>query len=167
MVTPSTLFEEFGFNYIGPIDGHDLDTLIATLANIRQLKGPQFLHIVTRKGQGYKLAEEDPIAYHGPGKFDPAEGLKKAAPGKPTYSQIFGDWLCDMAKADERLVAVTPAMREGSGMVRYSEEFPAALLRRRHRRAARGDFRRRHGLRGPASRWWRSTPRSCSAATTS
>ena len=124
MVTPSTLFEEFGFNYIGPIDGHDLDTLLATLDNIKQLKGPQFLHIVTRKGQGYKLAEEDPIAYHGPGKFDPAEGLKKAAPGKPTYSQVFGDWLCDMAKADERVVAVTPAMREGSGMVRYSEEFP-------------------------------------------
>ena len=124
MVTPSTLFEEFGFNYIGPIDGHDLDTLIATLANIKLLKGPQFLHIVTRKGQGYKLAEDDPIAYHGPGKFDPAQGLQKAAPGKPTYSQVFGDWLCDMARADERLVAVTPAMREGSGMVRYSEEFP-------------------------------------------
>ena len=124
MVTPSTLFEEFGFNYIGPIDGHDLDTLLATLDNIRKLKGPQFLHIVTRKGQGYKLAEEDPIAYHGPGKFDPAEGLKQAASGKPTYSQVFGDWLCDMAKADPRLVAVTPAMREGSGMVRYSEEFP-------------------------------------------
>ncbi len=124
MVTPSTLFEEFGFNYIGPIDGHDLDALIPTLQNIRELKGPQFLHIVTRKGQGYKLAEEDPIAYHGPGKFNPAEGLKKSAPGKPTYSQIFGDWLCDMAKADARLVAVTPAMREGSGMVRYSEEFP-------------------------------------------
>jgi 1-deoxy-D-xylulose-5-phosphate synthase len=125
MVTPSTLFEEFGFNYIGPIDGHDLDTLVATLVNIKQLKGPQFLHIVTRKGQGYKLAEDDPIAYHGPGKFDPAQGLQKAAPGKPTYSQVFGDWLCDMARADERLVAVTPAMREGSGMVRYSEEFPA------------------------------------------
>jgi 1-deoxy-D-xylulose-5-phosphate synthase len=124
MVTPSTLFEEFGFNYIGPIDGHDLDTLIVTLANIRKLSGPQFLHVITRKGQGYKLAEEDPIAYHGPGKFNPAEGLKKAAPGKPTYSQVFGDWLCDMAKADARLVAVTPAMREGSGMVRYSEEFP-------------------------------------------
>jgi 1-deoxy-D-xylulose-5-phosphate synthase len=124
MVTPSTLFEEFGFNYIGPIDGHDLDTLIATLANIKLLKGPQFLHVVTRKGQGYKLAEDDPIAYHGPGKFDPAEGLQKAAPGKPTYSQVFGDWLCDMARADERLVAVTPAMREGSGMVRYSEQFP-------------------------------------------
>ncbi len=124
MVTPSTLFEEFGFNYIGPIDGHDLDTLIATLGNIKKLRGPQFLHIVTRKGQGYKLAEEDPIAYHGPGKFDPAEGLKQAAGGKPTYSQVFGDWLCDMARADERLIAITPAMREGSGMVRFSEEFP-------------------------------------------
>jgi 1-deoxy-D-xylulose-5-phosphate synthase len=124
MVTPGTLFEEFGFNYIGPIDGHDLDTLIATLSNIRKLRGPQFLHIVTRKGQGYKLAEEDPIAYHGPGRFDPAEGLKKAAGGKPTYSQVFGDWLCDMAKADERLIGITPAMREGSGMVRFSEEFP-------------------------------------------
>ncbi|MEO8719386.1 MAG: 1-deoxy-D-xylulose-5-phosphate synthase [Burkholderiales bacterium] len=125
MVTPSTLFEEFGFNYIGPIDGHDLDTLIATLTNIRKLKGPQFLHVVTRKGQGYKLAEDDPIAYHGPSKFDPAEGIKKAsAPAKPTYSQVFGDWLCDMAAADARLVAVTPAMREGSGMVAYSEKFP-------------------------------------------
>jgi 1-deoxy-D-xylulose-5-phosphate synthase len=124
LVTPSTLFEEFGFNYIGPIDGHDLDTLIATLANIRKLKGPQFLHIVTRKGQGYKLAEEDPIAYHGPGKFNPAEGLKKAAGGRPAYSQVFGDWLCDMAAADPRVVAVTPAMREGSGMVKYSEKFP-------------------------------------------
>jgi 1-deoxy-D-xylulose-5-phosphate synthase len=125
MVTPGTLFEEFGFNYIGPIDGHDLDTLVATLQNIKQLKGPQFLHIVTRKGQGYKLAEEDPIAYHGPGKFDPAEGIKKAAGGgKPAYSQVFGDWLCDMARQDKRLVAITPAMREGSGMVRFSEEFP-------------------------------------------
>ncbi len=125
MVTPSTLFEEFGFNYIGPIDGHDLDTLIATLANIQRLRGPQFLHIVTRKGQGYKLAEEDPITYHGPGKFDPAEGIKKAAGGgKPTYSQVFGDWLCDMAAQDQRLVAITPAMREGSGMVRYSEAYP-------------------------------------------
>ncbi|HVP08275.1 MAG TPA: 1-deoxy-D-xylulose-5-phosphate synthase [Burkholderiales bacterium] len=126
MVTPSTLFEEFGFNYIGPIDGHDLDTLITTLANIRKnLRGPQFLHVLTRKGHGYKLAEEDPITYHGPGKFDPAEGIKKTAGGgKPTYSQVFGDWLCDMARQDERLVAITPAMREGSGMVRFSEEFP-------------------------------------------
>jgi 1-deoxy-D-xylulose-5-phosphate synthase len=125
MVTPSTLFEEFGFNYIGPIDGHDLDALIPTLTNITKLRGPQFLHVITRKGQGYKLAEEDPITYHGPGRFDPAEGIKKASGGgKPTYSQVFGDWLCDMAKADERLVAITPAMREGSGMVRFSEEHP-------------------------------------------
>jgi 1-deoxy-D-xylulose-5-phosphate synthase len=125
MVTPSTLFEEFGFNYIGPIDGHDLDTLIPTLVNIKKLRGPQFLHILTRKGHGYKMAEEDPITYHGPGKFDPAEGIKKpASAGKPTYSQVFGDWLCDMARQDERLIAITPAMREGSGMVRYSEEFP-------------------------------------------
>jgi 1-deoxy-D-xylulose-5-phosphate synthase len=125
LVVPSTLFEEFGFNYIGPIDGHDLDSLIPTLKNITELKGPQFLHVVTKKGRGYKLAEDDPIAYHGPGKFDPAEGIKKvAAGGKPTYSQIFGDWLCDMARQDERLVAITPAMREGSGMVRFSQEFP-------------------------------------------
>ncbi|MBK8063738.1 MAG: 1-deoxy-D-xylulose-5-phosphate synthase [Betaproteobacteria bacterium] len=124
MVTPSTLFEEFGFNYIGPIDGHDLDALLPTLDNIRKLKGPQFLHVITRKGQGYKLAEDDPILYHGPGKFNPAEGIKKAAGAKPTYSQIFGDWLCETAAIDPRMVAVTPAMREGSGMVRYSELFP-------------------------------------------
>jgi 1-deoxy-D-xylulose-5-phosphate synthase len=124
MVTPSTLFEEFGFNYIGPIDGHDLDALIPTLANIKKLEGPQFLHVITRKGQGYKLAEEDPIAYHGPGKFNPAEGLQKSAAGKPTFSQVFGQWLCDMAERDPRLVAITPAMREGSGMVEYSERFP-------------------------------------------
>ena len=124
MVTPSTLFEEFGFNYIGPVDGHDLDALIPTLANIKKLKGPQFLHVVTRKGQGYKLAEEDPIAYHGPGKFDPALGLKKSSGGSPSYSQVFGDWLCDMAALDPRLVAITPAMREGSGLVKYSEMFP-------------------------------------------
>jgi len=124
MVTPSTLFEEFGFNYIGPIDGHDLDALIPTLDNIKKLSGPQFLHIVTRKGQGYKLAEDDPIAYHGPGKFNPAEGLKSVAGGRPTYSQIFGQWLCDMAEREPRLVAVTPAMREGSGMVKFSERFP-------------------------------------------
>ena len=124
MVTPSTLFEEFGFNYIGPIDGHDLDALIPTLVNISKLKGPQFLHVITRKGQGYKLAEDDPIAYHGPGKFDPAEGIKKSSGGRPGYNQVFGDWLCDMAELDPRLVAITPAMREGSGMVRYSELFP-------------------------------------------
>src|SRR5690242_7365732 len=124
MVTPSTLFEEFGFNYIGPIDGHDLDALIPTLQNIRKLQGPQFLHVITRKGQGYKLAEDDPIAYHGPGKFNPAEGLKSVVGAKPTYSQIFGDWLCDMAARDPRVVGITPAMREGSGMVRYSELYP-------------------------------------------
>jgi 1-deoxy-D-xylulose-5-phosphate synthase len=124
MVTPSTLFEEFGFNYIGPIDGHDLDALIPTLQNIKKLKGPQFLHVITRKGQGYKLAEEDPIAYHGPGKFNPAEGLKSSTGTKPTYSQIFGDWLCDMAEMDARVVGITPAMREGSGMVKYSELYP-------------------------------------------
>jgi 1-deoxy-D-xylulose-5-phosphate synthase len=124
MVTPSTLFEEFGFNYIGPIDGHDLDALIPTLANIKKLEGPQFLHVITRKGQGYKLAEEDPIAYHGPGKFNPAEGLQKSAAGKPTFSQVFGQWLCEMAERDPRLVAITPAMREGSGLVEYSERFP-------------------------------------------
>jgi 1-deoxy-D-xylulose-5-phosphate synthase len=124
MVTPSTLFEEFGFNYIGPIDGHDLDALIPTLTNIKKLSGPQFLHIVTRKGQGYKLAEDDPIAYHGPSKFDPSIGIKAAAPSRATYSQVFGDWLCDMATRDPRLVAITPAMREGSGMVAYSERFP-------------------------------------------
>jgi 1-deoxy-D-xylulose-5-phosphate synthase len=124
MVTPSTLFEEFGFNYIGPIDGHDLDALIPTLMNIRKLKGPQFLHVVTRKGQGYKLAEDDPVSYHGPGKFDPAEGLKSATGAKPTYSQVFGEWLCDIAAQDPRVVGITPAMREGSGMVQYSERFP-------------------------------------------
>jgi 1-deoxy-D-xylulose-5-phosphate synthase len=124
MVTPSTLFEEFGFNYIGPIDGHDLDALIPTLTNIKKLSGPQFLHIITRKGQGYKLAEEDPIAYHGPSKFDPSIGIRAPAASRPTYSQVFGDWLCDMAARDPRLVAITPAMREGSGMVAYSERFP-------------------------------------------
>ena len=124
MVTPSTLFEEFGFNYLGPIDGHDLDALVPTLQNIKKLKGPQFLHVVTRKGQGYKLAEDDPIAYHGPGKFNPAEGLQKVTGARPTYSQIFGQWLCDTAVREPRLVAITPAMREGSGMVEYSERFP-------------------------------------------
>ena len=168
MVTPSTLFEEFGFNYIGPIDGHDLDALIPTLDNIKKLKGPQFLHVVTRKGQGYKLAEDDPIAYHGPGKFDPAEGLQEGRRGgKPTYSQVFGDWLCDMAARDPRLVGdhAGDARRLGHGRVLGA--LPRALLRRRHRRAARGDLRRRPGVRGHASRWWRSTRPSCSAATTS
>ena len=125
MVVPATMFEEFGFNYIGPIDGHDLESLIPTLQNIKQLKGPQFLHVVTKKGQGYKLAEADPILYHGPGKFNPAEGIKPAAtPAKKTYTQVFGEWLCDMAAADEKLVGITPAMREGSGMVEFEQRFP-------------------------------------------
>jgi 1-deoxy-D-xylulose-5-phosphate synthase len=125
MVVPATLFEKFGFNYIGPIDGHDLDSLIPTLENIKHLKGPQFLHVVTKKGQGYKLAEADPISYHGPGKFDPAVGLQKpATPPKTTFTQVFGQWLCDMAEKDPRLVGITPAMREGSGMVEFEKKFP-------------------------------------------
>ncbi|RDI25057.1 1-deoxy-D-xylulose-5-phosphate synthase [Pseudacidovorax intermedius] len=125
MVVPATLFEKFGFNYIGPIDGHDLDSLIPTLENLKQLKGPQFLHVVTRKGQGYKLAEADPVAYHGPGKFDPSIGLvKPAAAPKKTFTQVFGQWLCDMAAKDGRLVGITPAMREGSGLVEFEQKFP-------------------------------------------
>lgn len=129
MVVPATLFEKFGFNYIGPIDGHDLDSLIPTLENIRHLletdSGPQFLHVVTKKGQGYKLAENDPVAYHGPGTFDPAVGIvKPAAAPKTTFTQVFGQWLCDMAATDERLVGITPAMREGSGMVEFERRFP-------------------------------------------
>ena len=129
MVVPATLFENFGFNYIGPIDGHDLESLIPTMENIRHLlasgAGPQFLHVVTRKGQGYKLAEADPIAYHGPGKFDPSMGLQKSStPAKQTFTQVFGRWLCDMAEHDPRLVGITPAMREGSGMVEFHRRFP-------------------------------------------
>ena len=127
MINPGTLFEEFGFHYYGPIDGHDLDALIPTLQNLKQLPGPRFLHIVTRKGQGYKLAEEDPILYHGVTQFETTQGLGKAkAKGASglTYTQVFGDWLCDMAAADPKLVAITPAMREGSGMVAYAERYP-------------------------------------------
>jgi 1-deoxy-D-xylulose-5-phosphate synthase len=125
MVIPGTLFEEFGFNYIGPIDGHDLDALIPTLKNISELPGPQFLHVVTKKGQGYKLAEADPVLYHGVSKFKPDDGIVGGKPGsKPTYTQIFGDWLCDMAERDPRVVGITPAMREGSGLVRFSELHP-------------------------------------------
>ena len=125
MVLPGTLFEEMGLNFIGPIDGHDLPTLISTLSNIRDLKGPQFLHIVTRKGKGYEPAEADPITWHGPGPFDAATGVlhKKPAPG-PSYSKIFGDWLCDIAEQDERVIGITPAMREGSGMVEFEKRFP-------------------------------------------
>ncbi|MFM7226806.1 MAG: 1-deoxy-D-xylulose-5-phosphate synthase [Betaproteobacteria bacterium] len=125
MLTPATMFEEFGFNYIGPIDGHDLEALVPTLQNLKNLDGPQFLHVVTKKGQGYKLAEADPVLYHGPGKFNPAEGIQPAAaPAKKTYTQVFGDWLCDMASADDKLVGITPAMREGSGMVAFEQQFP-------------------------------------------
>ncbi|MDP2879830.1 MAG: 1-deoxy-D-xylulose-5-phosphate synthase [Sulfuricella sp.] len=125
MVIPGTLFEEFGFNYIGPIDGHDLDVLVTTLGNLKQLQGPQLLHIVTQKGKGYKLAEEDPCRYHGVAKFNPEDGVMDAKPGaKLTYTQVFGDWLCDMAAQDSRLVGITPAMCEGSGMVRFAQEYP-------------------------------------------
>ena len=125
LIMPGTLFEEFGFNYIGPIDGHDLPTLITTIRNINKLEGPQFLHIVTKKGKGYGPAEEDPVKYHGVTPFDPEKGIVPS--GKPsalTYSKVFGDWICDMAAKDERLVAITPAMREGSGLVRFEQEYP-------------------------------------------
>ena len=126
MVVPGTIFEEFGFNYVGPIDGHDLESLIPTLENLRDLKGPQFLHVVTKKGYGYKLAENDPVGYHAAsGKFDPAVGfVKPSTPSKITFTQVFGQWLCDMAEKDERLVGITPAMREGSGMVEFEKRFP-------------------------------------------
>ncbi|MGQ5524904.1 1-deoxy-D-xylulose-5-phosphate synthase [Chitinimonas sp. PSY-7] len=122
--TPSTLFEEFGFHYVGPIDGHDLDTLVPTLQNLKSLSGPQFLHVVTKKGQGYKLAEGDPVKYHAVTPFTPADGMAPKAANKPTYTQIFGDWLCDMAELDTRLVGITPAMREGSGLVEFEKRFP-------------------------------------------
>ncbi len=125
MISPGTLFEEFGFHYYGPIDGHDLDALIPTLQNLKKLEGPQFLHVITKKGQGYKLAEADPILYHGVSKFDHTAGIQAGkGGGKLTYTQVFGDWLCDMAKADARIVGITPAMREGSGLVRFAHEYP-------------------------------------------
>ncbi len=124
-VVPATMFEEFGFNYVGPIDGHDLDSLVPTLQNLRELRGPQFLHVVTRKGQGYKLAEADPVLYHGPGRFDPHQGIcKPSTPPRLTFTQVFSDWICDMGALDERLIAVTPAMREGSGLVEFEKRFP-------------------------------------------
>jgi 1-deoxy-D-xylulose-5-phosphate synthase len=128
MVSPSTIFQEFGFNYFGPIDGHDLDALLPMLQNVRRLAleggGPQFLHVVTRKGQGYMLAEADPVLYHGPGKFNPSEGIQKTSNSKQTFTQVFGEWLCDMAHADPLLVGITPAMREGSGLVEFEKRFP-------------------------------------------
>jgi 1-deoxy-D-xylulose-5-phosphate synthase len=125
LIVPGTLFEEFGFNYIGPIDGHDLPTLLSTLKNIKKLSGPQLLHVITKKGKGYGPAESDPIKYHGVSPFDPEVGIKKSPVKKaPNYSDVFGDWICDMADQDRRLVAITPAMREGSGLVRFETEFP-------------------------------------------
>jgi 1-deoxy-D-xylulose-5-phosphate synthase len=127
MIGPATIFEEFGFDYYGPIDGHNLDDLIITLENLKkiaQTDGPQFLHIVTKKGKGYERAELNPISYHGPGKFNPSEGLKPSAPGKKTYTEVFGEWLCDMAKEDQRLIGITPAMREGSGLVQFEAQYP-------------------------------------------
>ncbi|VAW95064.1 1-deoxy-D-xylulose 5-phosphate synthase [hydrothermal vent metagenome] len=125
MVVPGTLFEELGFNYIGPVDGHDINTLVKTLKNLTHLKGPRFLHVVTKKGKGFAPAEENPLLYHGVGKFDPETGeLEKSAPTGPSYTQVFGDWLCDMAAHDDRLIGITPAMREGSGLVKFSEQYP-------------------------------------------
>ena len=125
MIIPGTFFEELGFNYIGPIDGHDVGMLVDTLRNMRSLKGPQLLHIKTQKGKGYKPAEADPIGYHGVPKFDPSvHSLPKSKPSAPTFSKVFGDWLCDMAAEDSKLMAITPAMREGSGLVRFSKEYP-------------------------------------------
>ena len=125
MMLPGTLFEEFGMNYIGPVDGHDLPILVKTLRNVRSLDGAQFLHVVTRKGKGYEPAEADPVLWHAPGAFDPDTGaIKPKAPGKPTYTQVFSQWVCDMGAADERLVAITPAMREGSGLVEFEQRFP-------------------------------------------
>jgi 1-deoxy-D-xylulose-5-phosphate synthase len=127
MIGPATIFEEFGFDYYGPIDGHNLDDLIITLENLKkiaQTDGPQFLHIVTKKGKGYERAELNPISYHGPGKFNPSEGLKPSTPGKKTYTEVFGEWLCDMAKQDQRLIGITPAMREGSGLVQFEAQYP-------------------------------------------
>jgi 1-deoxy-D-xylulose-5-phosphate synthase len=125
MVVPGTIFEEFGFNYVGPIDGHDLDALIPTLENLRGKRGAQFLHVVTKKGYGYKLAEADPVKYHAASvKFNPSEGFPPSKPSKPSFMHVFGQWLCDMAEVDEKLVAITPAMREGSGMVEFHKRFP-------------------------------------------
>ena len=124
MVMPSTLFEELGFNYIGPIDGHDIHTLVSTLRNMKAMEGPRFLHIATQKGKGFKPAEGEPVAFHGVGPFNPDTGKVEKKSGKRTYTQVFGDWMCDMAAADERLIGITPAMRDGSGLVRFSEEHP-------------------------------------------
>ena len=148
MLVPSTLFEEMGFHYSGPIDGHDVPALVGALKTLKTLKGPQLLHVITTKGKGFELAEGDQIEYHAVSPFDPSVGIvKKSGPSKPTYTQVFGDWLCDMAATDPKLMGITPAMREGSGLVRFSKEFPNQLFRHRDRRTACGDARRGHGLR--------------------
>jgi 1-deoxy-D-xylulose-5-phosphate synthase len=167
MVLPGTLFEELGFNYIGPIDGHDVAALVATLGNMRTLPGPQFLHVVTQKGKGYAPAEADPIKWHGPGPYDPASGtlFKEKAAG-PTYSQVFGEWLCDMAEQDARFVGITPAMREGSGLVEFEKRFPEryfdVAIAEQHAGTLAAALPAMGS--GPSSR---SIPRSCSAVTTS
>ena len=125
LIQPHTIFEKLGFTYTGPVDGHDVQGLVDTLQKLHKTPGPQFLHVVTRKGKGYAQAELDPVAYHGPGKFDPAVGLRSAGQSPVTFTQVFGQWLCDTADKDPRLVAITPAMREGSGMVAFSERFPS------------------------------------------
>ena len=168
MVLPGTIFEEMGFNYIGPIDGHDMRALVATLRNMRDLKGPQFLHVVTRKGKGYEPAEADPIKWHGPGPFDPKSGIifKEKASG-PSYSQIFGQWLCDMAEQRSARRRHHARDARGLGPGRVLEEISGALLRRRDRRTARSHARRPAWRAKACVRWSLSTRRSCSAPTTS
>ena len=149
MIVPGTLFEELGFNYFGPIDGHDVDRLVSTLENLKDLTGPVFLHVVTKKGKGYEPAEKDPLAYHGVPAFDPSkDSLPKTASKHPTYTEVFGRWLCDMAEKDERLLGITPAMREGSGLVEFSQTFPDSLFRCGDCRTTCGDVSRRTSLPG-------------------
>ena len=158
MVTPGTLFEEFGFNYYGPVDGHDLPTLVRTLRNLKGIRGPRLLHLVTRKGKGYAPAEADPVAYHGVVPFDPANGMSSGGGAKPpSYTEVFGQWLCDMAEQDERLVGITPAMREGSGLVEFSQRYPERYF----------DVGIAEQPATASNRWWRSIPPSCNAVTTS
>ncbi len=165
MVVPGTLFEELGFNYIGPVDGHDVLGLVSTLKNMRDLKGPQFLHIMTKKGRGYEPAEKDPITFHAVPKFDHTSGvLPKSSGGLPSYSKIFGDWLCETAAKDNKLMAITPAMREGSGMVEFSKKFPIGTLTSPLPSSMRSPSPPGWRL-ATTSRWWRSTPPSCSEPT--
>jgi 1-deoxy-D-xylulose-5-phosphate synthase len=166
MVTPGTLFEEFGFNYLGPIDGHDLDVLIPTLLNIRQLKGPQFLHIVTQKGKGYELAEANPCLYHGVGKFEVNQGVCAKQSSKPTYTEVFGTWLNDMAAADERLVGITPAMCEGSGLNAFAEALSPNATSMSALPSSTPSPSPPAWPAKAAKPWWRSIRPSCNAPTT-